>query len=153
MLVTSYWLKTVLFWNGVQGKLQKGCLETTMHNACVRSMTNWQCHKNYTPWLEAPRWWGPRLQPIKLKGKSGTGSGAATVHSKQNVVDQGLLSPTKNKLLLIRRSRSLSFTYKGYGFLQTKCSRLRPVLCALCIGLVSRNHHTSHFEGLYTAIV
>ena len=30
MLVSSYWLKTVLFWNGEQGKLQKGCLETTV---------------------------------------------------------------------------------------------------------------------------
>jgi len=24
----------------------------------------WQCQKYYTTWLEAPRYWGPRLQPI-----------------------------------------------------------------------------------------
>ena len=54
MLVLSYWLKTVLFWNGVQGSLQKGCLETTIH---YNSM---------------PQWGGPRLQPIKPLGKYGT---------------------------------------------------------------------------------
>ena len=56
-------LLTVLIWNGVQGKLQKGCLETTCTMAaCARKV--YDCQKYYTAWLEASRYWSPRLQPV-----------------------------------------------------------------------------------------
>ena len=73
MLVLSYWLKTVLFWNGVQGNLQKGWLETAMHYNSMRkvydnlTMSKKIIHLERNP----PKWWGPRLQPIKPLGKYG----------------------------------------------------------------------------------
>ena len=56
MLVSSYWLKTVLFWNGVQGKLQKGWLETTMRydSMCKVYDQLTMSINNYTRWPEAP---------------------------------------------------------------------------------------------------
>jgi len=66
MLVSSYWLKTVyilLVWNGVQGELQKGCLETTVRYGSMCKKGLWQCQKYYVAWLADPRYWGPRLQP------------------------------------------------------------------------------------------
>jgi hypothetical protein len=45
MLVSSYWHKTVLFWHGVQGKLQKGCLETTVRYDSMCKKGIWQGEK------------------------------------------------------------------------------------------------------------
>jgi hypothetical protein len=59
--------KTVSFWNGVQGNVQKGCLKSTMRYSSM-------C-KVYDK-LTIDRWWGPRLQPIKPIGKYDTGFNA-----------------------------------------------------------------------------
>jgi hypothetical protein len=61
IIMSSYWLKTVLVWNGVQGKLQKGCLETTVRYGSMCKKGLWQCQKYYAAWLEDPKYWGPRL--------------------------------------------------------------------------------------------
>jgi hypothetical protein len=48
------WKKGLLFWNGMQGNLEKGCLETTMRYDSMCKKDLWQCHKNYAPWPKAP---------------------------------------------------------------------------------------------------
>ena len=53
MVVSSYLLKTVSFWNGVQGNLQTGCLETTVRYSSMFKVYDklTKLAKNYTPWL------------------------------------------------------------------------------------------------------
>ena len=72
----SYWLKTVLFWNGVEGKLQEDCLENTMRcdSMCKVYDKLTMLNKLYTLTRAhpPPRGWGPRRNPIKPIGKSGT---------------------------------------------------------------------------------
>jgi hypothetical protein len=56
----------------VQEKLVKGCLETTVWNDSICKNGPWQRQAYYTPLMEDPRFWGPRLQSVKPIGKFGT---------------------------------------------------------------------------------
>jgi hypothetical protein len=72
--------KTVSFWNGVQGNLQKGCLKSTMrYSSMCKVYDKLTMSKKLCTLIGAPhpnRWWGPRLQPIKPIGKYDTGFNA-----------------------------------------------------------------------------
>jgi hypothetical protein len=44
---------SAIFWNGVQGKLLKGCLDSIIHYDSIRIKVQWQCKKYYAYWLES----------------------------------------------------------------------------------------------------
>jgi hypothetical protein len=64
----------ILKWSAiVQGKLLKGCLESTVSYASIRIQVQWvskvlRIRNGRRP----PKVWGPRFQPVQPKDKSGT---------------------------------------------------------------------------------